>query len=1106
MNGLLYVASLALTAGVTGFLAYYAWRQRSAPGSRTYAGLALGQCLLALAEFSSVLSPTLVQALFWFRVRYLCLAFVVVFWMLFALEYTNRRHWLSKSLLAVLMVVPVTTQFLLWTNDLHGLWVKQEVGFHQVGPLWVANISARIPAIGFLVHSLYGLTLLAAGAVLLLAGTWGTKRIYRAQALLMASAALIAFVFAVLTAFNLLSTVEFNPFTPGIGISALLVALAVFRFQFLKQAPAADGDWNSQERKLRTRRSFAVSLLIFVVMTIGLAAGGYLFYEQYRHRFRVQAEYQLSSVAELKVKGIANWRNSRLMEASIFYRNTSFSALVQRALEDRGNARAQAELQVWLERYAAPHRFDRVALLDVGGVERMSSPAVPRSVEVRAQELAATPDKREMSLLDFYRRAGDDSVYLAILVPIWSETDNRPLGTLFLRINPYEDLYPFIQSWPSPSASAETLLARREGAEVVFLNKLRHRTNDPLSLRFPLTNTQLPAALAALGQRGVVEGVDYRGEPVFAELSSVPESPWLLVTKVDVAEIFAPEREQLWLILGSLGTLVLAAGLGLISIWQRASARHYRGLAEAAQALRESEDRYRDLVENSQDLIFTHDLDGRLLSVNVASIRLTGYTHEALLHMNLADLLTRGARDSFAAYLAEIRTKGAARGPMRIRTAAGEMRWWEYNNTLRTEGLAAPVVRCTAQDITERKLTEERLRKLSHAVEQSPAATVITDTDGRFEYVNPKFSAVTGYALEELIGKTPAVIKSGLTLPGVYEDLWRTIKSGGVWQGEMQNRKKTGELYWEYEVISPLKNEHGEIVNFIAVKEDITERKRAEEALRQEQLRLLETERELLNAHESLAEADRRESVGRLAAGVAHEVQNPLTIIRLGVDYLSKQLSQQSSQEVLAEVRGAIDRADNVIRDLLDFSRQKPFARRPTDINRVIDNAIHLTRHEARTRNIEIVRNRDDLLPPIFADPDRLVQVFINLLSNAAQAIGRDGSIEVVTRSICVSERDLERPETKRMFRPGEPVITVEIRDNGPGVSVENEKKLFEPFFTTKPVGEGSGLGLAVSRNIIIMHRGSINISARPEGGASALLMFRVAREHLADEEANSGS
>jgi PAS domain S-box-containing protein len=403
------------------------------------------------------------------------------------------------------------------------------------------------------------------------------------------------------------------------------------------------------------------------------------------------------------------------------------------------------------------------------------------------------------------------------------------------------------------------------------------------------------------------------------------------------------------------------------------------------------------------------------------------------------------------------------------------------------------------RDITKRKHSEERLQKLSQAVEQSPAATVITDVHGRFEYVNPKFIEVTGYTQEELIGKTPAVIKSGLTPLPVYEDLWRTIMSGKEWRGEMQNRRKNGELYWEDEVISSVKDEHGVIVNFIAVKEDITERKRSEEALQLKRALLLETERDLLKANESLADATRLESVGRLAAGVAHEVKNPLMIIRLGVDYLSKQFPQKSSQEVLDDVRGAIDRADSVIMDLLNFSKQKHFARRPTDIDRVIDKALHLIKHEIKRRNIAIVRNHNDPMPQIYADPDRLVQVFVNLLSNAAQAIGEDGGIEVVLRLIRLSERDLERSDPS-MFRVGEQVIAVDIRDSGPGFSVENRKKIFEPFFTTKPIGEGTGLGLAVSRNIVIMHKGSISISNRSEGGVSALLMFRVAREHLTNE------
>jgi PAS domain S-box-containing protein len=407
-------------------------------------------------------------------------------------------------------------------------------------------------------------------------------------------------------------------------------------------------------------------------------------------------------------------------------------------------------------------------------------------------------------------------------------------------------------------------------------------------------------------------------------------------------------------------------------------------------------------------------------------------------------------------------------------------------------------------DITERKRREEDLRHFRTAMDASADAIYLVDRASmRFVDVNAAACRMQGITHAELLALGPDGV---LSIPRAeLERTYDSIIAGGPGAEpiEMLRRRKDGTQVWVE--LRRRAQRSGDNWLIVTAVRDITERKRAEEALRQQHAKLLETERALLQAHESLAEADRLESVGRLAAGVAHEVKNPLTIIRLGTDYLAKQASQEGNREVFDDVRAAIDRADEVIRDLLDFSRQKPFAPRPANIDEVIDNAINLVRYEIDRRNITIVRNRDDPMPAIFADPDRLLQVFINLLTNAAQAIGRDGSIEIVTRSIRLSEGDLEQAETS-MLKVGEPVISIDIRDTGPGISAEHEKKLFEPFFTTKPVGEGSGLGLAVSRSIAIMHRGSIRISNRPEGGASALLILRVDRERLAYEKANTGS
>ena len=345
----LYFASILLTCALCGFLAVYAWRHRGTPGARAYAGLALGECLLALAEILSMLSPTPELALFWFRVRFLALAVIPVFWLLFAVEYSGHKDWLSKPLLAGLFVIPVITQALHWTNPLHGLWVRQEVGFHRNGALWIAETHARVPGLGFLLHSIYSLALLLAGIVLLLVAAWRMRRQYRGQALLVAGAGLIAFVMAFGTVFNLWPRTEFNPFTLGIGLSVLLIALAVFRFQFLKHAPLAETAAKPQALAAQTQRSLAVFMLVFGVMATGIAATGYLSYRNHASQFRAQVDGQLDAIAQLKVDGLEAWRAERMGDAQLIRQNPAFAALIDRYLAAPADTQARVQIQAWLD-------------------------------------------------------------------------------------------------------------------------------------------------------------------------------------------------------------------------------------------------------------------------------------------------------------------------------------------------------------------------------------------------------------------------------------------------------------------------------------------------------------------------------------------------------------------------------------------------------------------------------------------------------------------------------------------------------------------------------------------------------------------------------------
>ena len=250
--------------------------------------------------------------------------------------------------------------------------------------------------------------------------------------------------------------------------------------------------------------------------------------------------------------------------------------------------------------------------------------------------------------------------------------------------------------------------------------------------------------------------------------------------------------------------------------------------------------------------------------------------------------------------------------------------------------------------------------------------------------------------------------------------------------------------------------------------------------------------RELQDAQMQLMQAEKMESIGQLAAGVAHEVKNPLAIIQMGADYLSNVTGQDEvAGAVIRDIDAAVQRADTVIRGLLDFSRDKQLECTHGNINTVIDSSLRLVGHEMRQRNIEVKPHLASDLPALDLDANKLQQVLINLFMNAAHAMERGGELVVVSQLKTLHNSDELSRDHDRHFEKGDSVVWVEVRDSGPGIREDDRKRIFDPFYTTKPVGEGTGLGLSVSRNIISLHHGSIDIRNHPAGGAIVTMMFR---------------
>ncbi len=379
-------------------------------------------------------------------------------------------------------------------------------------------------------------------------------------------------------------------------------------------------------------------LLRFLILAILISVAGFFYYLYDQRQSREQSQDDLAAIADLKVNRLAAWRKERLADANALAGNRVLAGMIRQYLarpEDQALARAITD---WLALVRTSHEYAAVSLVDGTGRTRLSVPAAPREVE--PGHIAGVQEalrKGSVSVVDFHRYGG--KIHLAFLAPFSSGgPEAARSGVTILHVEAKEFLYPYIQTWPVPSPTAETLLVRREGDSVVFLTDLRHRKDVALSLRLPISNPTLPSAAALRGREGVFEGVDYRGVKVLSVLRHVPESEWALITKVDQEEIYAPIRRRAW---GTLGVVVLVTALSAMSVgllWVQRESRFYRHRYEAERERRALAGRYESLMRSANDIVLVVDDNGSVLEANERALSTYGYTAEEMLDLNVRDL------------------------------------------------------------------------------------------------------------------------------------------------------------------------------------------------------------------------------------------------------------------------------------------------------------------------------------------------------------------------------------------------------------------------------------------------------------------------------------
>ena len=385
----------------------------------------------------------------------------------------------------------------------------------------------------------------------------------------------------------------------------------------------------------------------------------------------------------------------------------------------------------------------------------------------------------------------------------------------------------------------------------------------------------------------------------------------------------------------------------------------------------------------------------------------------------------------------------------------------------------------------EQKRAEEALRRLDKALETMQICVSITDLDGRIVYANPAEASMRGFTVDELINQDLGVYAPPGTRKPLTPDQLGELKSRNR---ETTNVRRDGSVFPVHLRSDIVQNASGEVVGVVTTCEDITERKQTEDRLRGslEQLRAAQLQ---------LVQAEKLESIGRMAAEVTHEVKTPLMTILTGVKILSKRLADTDEpiRVLLGDMTEAVGRADAIIGGLLNFSRSRELDRHPADLNTIIDRALLFVKHQLATSQTRVTRELAQSLPPLILDEFKIEQVFVNLFTNAIHAIDGGGEITVrssATRLVGPGD-DVGYRQTDR-YVPGERVVLVQVDDSGPGIPEQHAAKVFDPFFTTKPTGVGTGLGLSVCQQIVDMHGGSIEIANREVGGARVSIMFEL--------------
>lgn len=844
----------------------------------------------------------------------------------------------------------------------------------------------------------------------------------------------------------------------------------------------ARGTWliPSDEENYRTPLFSRWPLFIFIAAIFAIAVSGAIFIKKMVKEARANVTDELQTISNLKADQIEGWLKERMGDANVIFNSSAIQSHIIKFLEKASEQESVNNLLEWMEVLKKASGYHQIILCDRSGTARLWTSSADKITPEKSSEQgfrdALLNKKIEVNDLHTHKneRNNEQLIFMDILIPIGlgEKKDKNVTGVLILRIDPYSFLYPLIQSWPAQSKTAETLLVKKEGDKILFLNELRHLKNTALQLKMPM-RPDLPATMAVMGQKGIVEGLDYREQRVVASLTGIRNSNWFMVAKVDHNEIFAPLAAKAWGGIGLVMGLIICVLLGYLILEKQKGIDYLKNSLEREQerkkmqdALIESEEHFRNIFNQAAVGICHADLNGRFIKVNSRMCDICGYSEEELLGMTFHKITHP---DDLAADLAK--AEKLLNGE--IKTFSMIKRYIRKNGEIIWINLTASMDRFqdgrpknfigVIEDITERKLAEDAVlteKERLHVTLRSIGDGVITtDTDSKITLMNKIAEDLTGWTLQDAIGKhldEVFCIFSSSDRKACSSPATKVIMTGEIIELEnntiLLNRNGTERIIEDS--AAPIRDRFSQIIGVVIVFRDMTEKHKTEEALQN---------------------AQRLESLSILAGGIAHDFNNLLGGIFGYLDMALEFISDEDFKGAHSTVSGALsvfERARDLTRQLLTFSKGGAPLRETQAIPDLVKDSVAFA---LTGSNVSMSFEIPEGIWLSYFDKYQIGQVIDNITINARQAMPKGGKIVVSISNI----PSKNAPPTRKQ----KDYIKISITDNGPGIPKEIIHHIFDPFFTTKQFG--NGLGLATCYSIIKRHDGFIDVETETDKGTT---------------------